>query len=73
MGSCCVAQVVVCDDLEEWVGEWEGGSKGGTYICTQLIHAIVQQKPAQPCKTIILQLKQTNQQSKDSDRGGPVK
>ena len=35
---------------------WEGGSKGRE-ICILMIHFVVQQKPTQHCKAIILQLK----------------
>lgn len=31
----------------------------GMYICIRLVHAAVWQKPAQHCKTVILQLKKT--------------
>ena len=37
MGSCCKHRqlsLVLCDDLEEWDGEWEGGSRGMEYMYT---------------------------------------
>ena len=48
-----------CDDLEEW----DGGGKAGSfqwkqiYVYIELIHVVVQQKLAQQCKVVILQLK----------------
>ena len=59
---------VQCDYLKGWdgVGRWEGGSRGQgrMYIYdlvhtmyTYLIHTVVQQKPTQRCKAVILQLK----------------
>ena len=39
---------------------WEVGGKfkrEGTYVYPWLIHVVVWQKPAQPCKAIILHLK----------------
>ena len=48
-----------CDDLEGWDGEmgWRLKSKGNIYVCLQLITIVLQQKPTQHCKAIILQLK----------------
>ena len=39
-------------------GRVEREAQGGTYVYLQLIHIVVQQKPTQHCKAIILQLKQ---------------
>ena len=37
---------------------WEGdSSREGMYVCLQMIHAVVQQKPPQHSNAIILQLK----------------
>ena len=57
-----------CDYLKGWdgVGRWEGGSRGQGRMhiydlihtmYTYLIHTVVQQKPTQCCKAVILQLK----------------
>jgi hypothetical protein len=49
--------LVLCGDLEEWDGEWEGGrlQRKRIYVHTQLIDSVVQQKLTQHCKAIILQ------------------
>ena len=49
-----------CDDLEAGMREeWEGGPTGREYmyVYLQLIQMVIQQKPIQQCKAIILQLK----------------
>jgi len=46
---------VLCDNLERWGGVGGGREvQEGAYV---LIHVDVWQKPTQPCKAIILQLK----------------
>ena len=53
---------MLCDDIEGWD---EGGRRKvqeGQYICVHIadivhIHVVLQQKPIQDCKAIILQLK----------------
>ena len=56
--------MVLCDELEGWDrGVWARGSVGGRlkkegiYVYFWLIHIVVQQKPTQHCKAMILQLK----------------
>ena len=52
-----------CDDLEAGMREeWEGGPTGREYmyVYLQLIQMVIQQKPIQHCKAIILQLKKIN-------------
>ena len=48
---------VFCDDLKRRGKGVEGGSRGGRYLYLQVIHIVVQQKPIQHCKGIILQIK----------------
>ena len=49
---------VLCDDLGKWVGEMrETLKREWVQAYIQLIHTVVQQKPTQLCKAIILQLK----------------
>jgi len=42
-------------NLEGWEGERL--KREGTYVYLELIHAVLQKKPTQHCKAIILQLK----------------
>ena len=44
------------DDVEAWDCEVSGGRfrRAGVYVCTQLIHLVVQQKLTQHYKAIIL-------------------
>ena len=44
---------VFCDNLEGW----NRGKREGLYVYLWLIHVVIQQKPTQHCKAIILQLK----------------
>ena len=44
--------LVLCDNTEESDG-------GGSYVYLSLIHVVVQQKPTQHCKAIILLFKKT--------------
>ena len=46
---------MLCDNLEGWEGERL--KREGTYVYLELIHAVLQKKPTQHCKAIILQLK----------------
>ena len=48
--------MVPCDNLDGWEG---GGEiqEGGDMCILRLIHVDVWQKPAQYCKTVVLQLK----------------
>ena len=50
---------VLCDDLEGWDGVGIGGrfKREGTYVYLWLIRMVVEQKPTQHGKAIILQLK----------------
>ena len=54
---------MLCDDLDGWDGGVGGKHKGeGMCVCVcvcvyTLIHVVVQQRPAQHCKSTILQLK----------------
>lgn len=54
------AQLVLGDNLGGW-GRWEGAPEGGVYVYGKVSQQkpmfVVQQKPIQHCKTIILQLK----------------
>ena len=62
---------MLCDDLEGQVGERVGGRlKGeGEYVYLWLILNVLQQKPTQHCKAIILQLKQNKiQETKVCDQ-----
>ena len=53
--------MVLCDDLEGWDARVGGRlRKEGIYAYLWLIHIVVQQKPAQRCNAIILQLKNNN-------------
>ena len=45
---------MLSDDLEGWDGWWEGAPRGRRYMYAQRIHLIVQQKPKQHYKAIIL-------------------
>ena len=47
---------VLSDDPEGWDGEWVGGrlTREGTCVYLWLSHTVVQQKPTQGCKAIIL-------------------
>ena len=47
---------MLCDNIEGWDGGWEGGSSGKGCMYAYF-HIVVQQKPTQCCKVIILQLK----------------
>ena len=51
--------LVLCDILEGCDGGWVGGrfKREGIYVYILLIHFVVQQKPTQHCKAIMLQLK----------------
>ena len=50
--------MLLCDDLEGWnVGLGGRLKREGIYVYVSLIHAVVEQKPTQNCKAIILQLK----------------
>ena len=51
---------MLCDDLDRRDGDaGRAVQEGGVYIYKQLIHFIVQQKPTQYCKAIILQYKKS--------------
>jgi len=56
VGSCCVTQGAQLDALGQprGVGCEGGGSGGKGSIYTWLLYIVVQQKPTQPCKAIIL-------------------
>ena len=45
---------MLCDGLEEWGGVWGEAHGEGIYVCMQLVCFIVQQKPTQPWKAVIL-------------------
>lgn len=62
MGSCCnTGSAAQCSvegcTVEGWGGEGVGGRFKRIYVYLQLTHVIVQQKPTQHCKAIILQTK----------------
>ena len=50
---------MLCDNVERWDGGEVGGrlKREGISVYSWLIHIVVQQKPIQHCKAIILQLK----------------
>ena len=48
---------MLCDDLEEWDGVRDGGSRGKGHVYTYGDSCCWWQKPTQHCKPIILQLK----------------
>ena len=49
----------LCDNVERWDGGEVGGrlKREGISVYSWLIHIVLQQKPMQHCKAIILQLK----------------
>ena len=51
----------MCDDLEGWNGGGGRLQREGIHVYTELIHVPVQQKLAQHCIAIILQLKKFTQ------------
>ena len=68
--------MVLCDDLEGWDREdgreaQEGGHME-TYVCIQLFHFGVQQKPTLYCEAIILQKRsiKKKKRARDSWRRG---
>lgn len=48
------SRLALCDDLDGWTGR--EAQEGGTYVSLWLTHAVVQEKPTQPCKAVALQL-----------------
>ena len=56
---------MLCDDLKWWDGRKEGRlMREGICVYLRLIRFVVQQKPIQNCKAIILQFKIENQKKK---------
>ena len=57
--------MLLCDDLEGWnVGLGGRLKREGIYVYVSLIHAVVEQKPTQNCKAIILQFKKKKAKNK---------
>ena len=48
---------MLCDDVEGWDGDRGMVKREGIYVYLWPIHIVVQQKPIQHCKAIILQFK----------------
>ena len=60
-GTCCTAQEAqLCAALIGRDGRMGSRPRGGIYIHLRLSHTVVQQKLAQHCKPLILQLKNKN-------------
>lgn len=56
---------MLCNDLEEWDGGRVGARLKWEEIYVYLL--LIQQKPTQPCKAIILQLKTLKKKSRENE------